>query len=255
MLAPWPNRVRGARWTLDGETQKLDVTDVARGSAIHGLLRNTPYRLLERSGRALTLGATIFPQHGWPFLVDSWVRYELEADGLTVTHGARNSGEHRAPWAVGAHPYFRVGEHPVDELRLTVDGESFLELDDRLDPIGARRVDASAVDVRRGALIGEVELNVAYGSLGNRGGRADLAWLDAPDGARTSVWADPAFGWLQVYTPRDFPAAEGVATAVALEPMTAPPDALNSGEGLVWLETGQSVESSWGVRYDAVAGA
>ena len=38
--------------------------------------------------------------------------------------------------------------------------------------------------------------------------------------------------------------------AVALEPMTAPPDALNSGTGLIWLEPGESWTSSWGVRYE-----
>jgi aldose 1-epimerase len=37
--------------------------------------------------------------------------------------------------------------------------------------------------------------------------------------------------------------------AVAVEPMTAPPDALNSGQSLIWLEPGESSEGSWGLRY------
>ena len=51
VLAPWPNRVKDARWTLDGEVQQLDITDVARGGAIHGLLRNTDYRERARTAR------------------------------------------------------------------------------------------------------------------------------------------------------------------------------------------------------------
>jgi aldose 1-epimerase len=39
--------------------------------------------------------------------------------------------------------------------------------------------------------------------------------------------------------------------ALAVEPMTAPPDALNSGQGLLWLEPEQSWEGSWGLRYSA----
>ena len=46
VLAPWPNRVRDALWHLDGEPQQLDITEPPRRNAIHGLLRNTAYRLL-----------------------------------------------------------------------------------------------------------------------------------------------------------------------------------------------------------------
>jgi aldose 1-epimerase len=62
------------------------------------------------------------------------------------------------------------------------------------------------------------------------------------------LWADPAFGWLQVYTPRDHPRPEGPGLAVALEPMTAPPDALNSGIGLARLAPGSEWSASWGIR-------
>ena len=82
VLAPWPNRVRDGRWQLDGETQQLDLTEPARDNAIHGLLRNTAYRVIERSAASITLSATVFPQHGYPFLLQTSVRYEVVADGL-----------------------------------------------------------------------------------------------------------------------------------------------------------------------------
>src|SRR5699024_1712219 len=91
VLAPWPNRVRDARWTHDGVTRQLDVTDPSRGTAIHGLLRNTAYRVGARSDDSVTLAATIHPQRGWPFLLRTTVRYTLADDGLTVTHTADNS--------------------------------------------------------------------------------------------------------------------------------------------------------------------
>jgi aldose 1-epimerase len=34
---------------------------------------------------------------------------------------------------------------------------------------------------------------------------------------------------------------------VAVEPMTAPADAFNSGEGLAWLEPGASFAAKWGI--------
>ncbi|MCS0498764.1 aldose epimerase family protein [Protaetiibacter mangrovi] len=255
VLAPWPNRVRGARWTHDGVEQFLDVTDPSRGNAIHGLLRNTAYRVADRTDAAVTLAARIHPQHGWPFLLDTTVRYALSDDGLTVTHTARNLGSARAPWAVGAHPYLRVGAGPLDEVALEVrGGDRYLELDEALVPVAVREVETGGpLDVRTPRPLGGLDLNVAYQDVAT--GPEGAAALIAPDGVRTVVWQDPAFRWLQAYTPRDFPhvdadGAEAAALAVALEPMTAAPDALNSGEGLVWLEPGESWQASWGIRYE-----
>lgn len=69
------------------------------------------------------------------------------------------------------------------------------------------------------------------------------------------LWQDDVFGWLQVFTPRDFPhvASDGTESpqlAVALEPMSAAPDALNSGAGLAWLQPDERWEASWGIRYE-----
>jgi aldose 1-epimerase len=58
------------------------------------------------------------------------------------------------------------------------------------------------------------------------------------------VWADPAFRWVQVYTPNDF---LGRGRAVAIEPMTCPPDALNSGIDLITIAPGEAWSARWGL--------
>jgi len=254
VLAPWPNRVRDGLWQVDGQPQQLDITEPPRGNAIHGLLRNTAYRLLEQTASSVTLGALIVPQHGWPFLLDTSVRYQLEPDGLTVTHAVQNLSSRRAPWAVGAHPYFRVGEVPVEQLTVTLTAEVRIQLDERSNAGAIHAVDAVGVggpgDLRGGRPLAGLTLDSPYGNLANRDGRADIAWLTAPGGATTTLWADPAFGWIQAYTPPEFPRPVGPGLAVALEPMTAPPDALNSGTDLIQLEPDASWSGSWGVRYN-----
>ena len=55
-------------------------------------------------------------------------------------------------------------------------------------------------------------------------------WLEAVERQ------DSAYPYTVVFTPRAFPAAGGPKHAVAVEPMSAPANALNSGIGLVWLE-------------------
>lgn len=252
VLAPWPNRVRGGRWTLDGQPQQLDLTEPKLGNASHGLLRNTAYQVIERAPDAVTLGAFVAPQHGWPFALDTWVRYALQPDGLTVTHGVRNRASRPAPWAVGAHPYFRVGEVAPEELRLTISGTRRLVLDDGAIPIDAVPVEGTEYDLRGGMRLADVDVNTAYGDLGIAGDRGDVASLTAPDGSGVTIWHEAAFAWCQAYTPRDFPRSDaegGTGLAVALEPMTAAPDALNSGNGLVWLEPDAEWQASWGARY------
>jgi aldose 1-epimerase len=256
VLAPWPNRVRDARWAHDGEVQQLDITEPARGGALHGLLQFTDYEVLSRSDAMVTLGAFIAPQHGWPFALETDVTYALEPDGIRVTHAVRNVGTERAPYAVGTHPFLRVGGTPVEKLTLTAPAATYFEVDERLNPVAESPVTAE-VDLRSGRVVGELRLDTAYGSLAHENpadGHGDSAWLEAPDGARTTLWQDLAWGYLQVFTTSEFPGPDGPATAVAVEPMTAPPDALNSGQGLIWLEPDAGWQGSWGLRYRGPVG-
>lgn len=252
ILSPWPNRVRAARWMLDGEAQQLDITEPTRGGALHGLLQFAEYAVTEQSSDGVTLAATIFPQHGWPFLLETWVRYELAPDGLTVSHGARNLSAARAPYATGSHPYLRVGDAPIAELELTVAASTYFAVDERLDPTGELDVAGTPYDVRTPKRVGGLAFDTAFGGVQHTNvanGRGDVAWLTAPDGSRTILWQSTDWGYLQVFTTHEMPAAGGRIDAIAVEPMTAPPDALNSGQGLIWIEPGETWQGSWGLRF------
>lgn len=248
VLVPWPNRVRDGTWTLNGTEQRLDVTEPSTGNATHGLLRNTGYRATDRSSSAVTLAATVFPQHGYPFLLETSVRYELTPTGLQVTHGIRNAGAATAPAAIGTHPYFRVGSVPSDELTVTVSASSWFPVDDRFIPTGREPVEGTDVDLRPGKPLRGASLNAAYSDLQLVDG-AYRHVLTAPDGSGTEVWGDEDFAYVQVFTQPAFPGLTGTEFAVALEPMTAPANALQTGEALRWLEPGETWLARWGVRY------
>ena len=250
VLVPWPNRVAGARWVLDGEEQLLDATEPSTGNASHGLLRNTGYAVGELSDAAVTLTASVIPQHGYPFHLGTSVRYELTDDGLVVTHTLVNHSGSPAPVAVGAHPYLRVGDVPVEELSVTVSGETYLEVDDVQIPVRAEAASGTPKDLRHGVRVGDVRLDTAYTDLQEIDG-AYRHRLHAPDGQSTELWTDLAFGYLHVYTKAGFPGPDGPALAIALEPMTAPANALNSGAGLVRLDPGATWSASWGLRRKA----
>ncbi len=247
ILMPWPNRVADGTWVLDGVTQQLDLTEPARHNALHGLLRFTGYRVIEKSESALTLGATVFPQHGYPFHLETTVRYELGDEGLNVTHEVNNLSSDKAPVGIGAHPFLTIGDVPTEELILTVHASTYFDVDDRLLPLGEPVVDGTKYDLRLGARVGNLELDTAFGGLITQNGVA--AALRAPDGREVRLVQDEAHPYVQVFTTREYPKPTGPGMAVAVEPMTAAPDALNSGLGLHWVEPGDTWNVSWGIHY------
>src|SRR4029077_3089148 len=129
VLVPWPNRIKDAKWTYQGGQQLLDITDLSLGHATHALLRNTAYDVADQQDGSLTLRATVCPQHGYPFSLDTFVTYALVDDGLSVTHRLVNVGSAAAPFGVGTHPYLRVGDHPVSDLVITLSGTQFARVD------------------------------------------------------------------------------------------------------------------------------
>jgi aldose 1-epimerase len=141
-----------------------------------------------------------------------------------------------------------VGGFDVADLVLTVPADEYLEVDERLDPIAWHAVEGGT-ELRGGVRVGELALDTAFRGLRPEAGVT--ATLTAPDGSRLEIWQDDDWRYLQIFTTPVFPRAGGPGTAVAIEPMTAPPDALNSGDDLVWLEPGESYEGRWGFRYVA----
>ncbi len=61
---------------------------------------------------------------------------------------------------------------------------------------------------------------------------------------RATVWADEAWPWLQVFT-GDLPDIR--RRGLAIEPMTCPPQAFRTGEGVIRLEPGERWCGEWGI--------
>lgn len=242
-LAPWANRVEDGVWYLEGKKQQLDITEASRNNASHGLLRNTGYALVDESEFSVTLEATVFPQHGYPFLLRHRVRYELDQSlDLRVSQTLINDSQGNAPFVLGAHPYFRLGDVAPEDLTLTVQAGTRLVADDRLIPRSTAPADGE-YDFSDGAGVGSLLVDVALTDLTFDDGTARHT-LTAPDGRSVSLEQDESCRYVHVFVTDTFP---GRSKAVALEPMTGPANAFNSGDGLRWLAPGEAFTMSWGI--------
>jgi aldose 1-epimerase len=247
VLVPWPNRIRGGAYTYAGTSYQLALTEPAKRNAIHGLARWVRWTPLAVAADSVTLAVDLVPQTGWVFEVRVEVTYRLSAeDGLMVSVVALNTGNAPAPFGAGFHPYLSTHGHGLDEVTVSVPAREQLLVDDAQVPIGRRSVDGSPHDLRHGRRLRELRFDDGFTDLITVDGRGDAEVRTKSGSAQ--VWFDEAFRYLQVFTVDDLYGDGSGLAAVAIEPMTCPADAFNTGEGVVVLLPGVPWSASWGIR-------
>jgi aldose 1-epimerase len=251
LLMPWPNRIRDGAYSFEGRDLQLALSEPGRRNASHGLVRWAAWSPEEHTPTSMSLGYRLMAQTGYPWTVDLHVLYDLSADGLTVTQTATNLSDRPAPYASGAHPYLSAGPGPVDGWELTLPASVRLLSDERQLPTGREDVAGTPYDFRVARPVRDTVLDHAFGDLTRaEDGVATAQVRDPSTGRGTALWVDRHHPWLMAYTADDgSPAAR---TALAVEPMTAPPDAFRSGEDLLTLapagSPGDEASVSWGIR-------
>jgi aldose 1-epimerase len=248
LLTPWPNRIDGGTYSFGGAKHQVALSEPAIANAIHGLTRWIPWTRVAQDTDQVTLRSVPHGAQGYPFAVRVDVTYRLAAtSGLYVNVTAENLGSRTAPWGAGAHPYLTVATPTVDECELTLPADQWLPVDDRGIPTGPPRgVPGTEFDFRSSRKIGGTRLDHAFTVLHRDADGLARVRLEAA-GARTALWADTGYRWLQVFT-GDPLEPEHRRTALAVEPMTCPPNAFVSGADVIVLQPGESVTCNWGIR-------
>lgn len=248
LLAPWPNRIDGGRYTIDGTSYQLDLSEPAQGNAIHGLTRWAGWQEAEHTADAVRLRHVLHGHPGYPFCLDLAAEYRLSAaDGLQVSVTASNPGSRPAPYGTGSHPYLTTGAPVVDECELLLPAAQWLRPGDRGIPRGAPEdVTGTPYDFREPRLVGDTRIDHAFTAL--TAGQDGRSWaqLSSAD-VRVGFWAGRGYRWLQAFTGDTLDPSHR-RRAVAIEPMTCPPNAFATGEDLLVLEPGASVSATWGIR-------
>jgi galactose mutarotase-like enzyme len=219
LLAPWANRLADMRYKVGAHSVDLTGLGVhtdANGLPIHGLLvgcRGWEVReLRHKRGTASVVATLDVDAPAFPFPHRLEVDARVHEDRLVVTTTVVPTGKRAVPIAFGWHPYLRLPGSARHTWNLRLPRREHLLLDAHGIPTGERVAEVAQV-----MPIARRTFDDLY-ALGSR----RVLGLDAPDGAALEVRTDTAYPYAQVWVP------PGKSFA-ALEPMTAPTDALRRG--------------------------
>ena len=213
ILFPSPGKLAGDAFERGGRAGRMGQHGFARNLAWKERARSTEgaARLeLELADSDSTRAA--FP---WPFRLR--LAYSLRGATLRLEVAVENPGAEALPFAFGLHPYFAVSQ--ADKAKASIPTRATAGWDN----VAKKQVGVSAIDLcapetdlhlldHGGS---EAELRTPQGTVRVRGSEAFSRWV---------VWQ---------LAGRDF---------VCLEPWTAPGNALNTGEGLLFVPPGDRRE-------------
>jgi len=242
VLVPWPNRIEDGVYELAGTRYELPVDDRGTGCAIHGLVRWASWHAVDRSAAEVTMEYTLHPRPGYPFTLGVRVRYALGDAGLSVETSARNEGDRACPFGAGHHPYLVPRDGHVDAALVRIPGATLRRLGARSLPGPAEPAEGE-LDLRSARQLGATVLDTTYGDLVRDSDGLARARVDDLE-----LWADRAWTHLQVFTGDPLP--DVARRSLAIEPMTCPPNAFRSREGLRVLAPGETFSGTWGISVD-----
>jgi len=247
-LVPWPNRLANGRYSFDGEDHQLALTEPEKHNAIHGLLLWRPWQVAERDANRVVMDARLYPLTGFPFTLDVHIAYELGEDGLSVTTTAQNVGDRACPYGHGQHPYLSPGDGMIDHCSLQLAAHTRIVTDaERQLPTGREAVRGTPFDFTEPRTLGDTQIDHAFTDLARDASGRAWTRLRGADGACAELWVDESYPFVQLYTGDILP-PERARHGLGAEPMTCAPNAFVSGDGVIRLEPGDSVTTSWGVR-------
>ena len=239
LLYPWANRLSAAHYTAAGRTARLDRGSPLLRCDTNGLLNHgvrssaLVWEVIDVRADRISAGLDwgseplieVFP---FRHRVEMAVRLAPEHLHVETTVIAQDP----VPISFGFHPNFCL-PGARGEWRLRLPALRALSLDERRIPDGGESA-LSACDAPLDAL----DMDAAFllpeerAALGVEGG-----------GLQITVQLGARYRYAQVYAP----AAERL---IAIEPMTAPTNALRSGRGLALAHPGQDYRASFLIRVE-----
>jgi len=243
LLHPWANRLSGFRYRAAGQEVNLDPSSPLLHLDAHGLpMHGVPWcrlawELTEArqdflAARLEWTRSDLLPVFPFPHRLE--MAATLRPDGLTLETTLIASSEGPVPVSFGYHPYFGLPD-PRAQWRLDLPAMRRLVLD----PRGIQTGDEVPFD-GLDAQLGELAFDDGFALMAEQ-----ASFSIAGAARRITVEFLEGYPYAQIYAPKD-------KDYIALEPMTAPTNALTSGRGLRLVKSGEQFRAVFRIRVDVL---
>lgn len=248
VLAPWQNRLaNGEYFDSNGNLKVVPINEQDFGNALHGLVFTTEFDVLKQTDNKVVLGTTIAATDGYSHNIELEVTYQISDAGFLCEFIATNNSESVAPFVIGFHPYFTIGD-PIKST-LGLPAESYYPQDKNKVPLARASVAGTSFDFRKertleGAILDDyfTDLQIVNGEI--------VSCLN------TCEWSlelsqSTNLRHLVVFLKENYESDGELVAAIAIEPASGPANAFNSKEDLVLIEPADSFRGNWSVRLTA----
>lgn len=232
-LSPFVCRLKRGWYSFGQSTYHIHKFYLGE-NALHGLLYDAVFIVTDQYADETKASVTMKHEYraedmGYPFNYDCLVTYELtEANSLSIITEIINKDEGIIPVSDGWHPYFTLGGK-IDDLQLEFQSKAIIAFDEQLIPTG------NALPYQEfGALkkIGETFFDNCF-VLDQTECQPLCVLRDVGRHIQIEIHPGSAYPYLQIYTPDH-------RRSIAIENLSAAPDAFNNGMGLITLAPGTS---------------
>ncbi len=229
ILFPFANRVDSGKYNFDNQEFQLDINVKAENNAMHGLVYNKVFKILNietnKNEASITLEYVEFNKSiGFPYNYSIQLKYIFNQNNLSLQVLVKNTDSKNFPFTLGWHPYF-VSDHLFDS---TLNFNSTKKL-----IIGERNITTGIEDI----------LPVKDFKIQDK--KLDDCWILESNNAlfktpnyNLTITSSAKNNFLQAYTPPK-------KNTIAIEPTTGVSNSFNNNIGLEILKANETHTVTW----------
>jgi aldose 1-epimerase len=234
-LNPFAGRLQNGKFVMDNTAYTTGKFYLG-AHALHGLIYDVPYQVIDEHCTEDAASITLAYQYpgniaGFPFAFTCQVAYGFSQNEITISTTISNNYHLSMPMQDGWHPYFTLGNQ-VNNWQISINASEKFVLNRELLPTGNRQ---QTPLLHTPAPIGGQHFDDCFVVADPTLPACTLR--HAQSGLQLQVSLLQNYPYLQVYTPAH-------RQSIALEPMSAPPNAFNNGIGLKIIPPGEKITFS-----------
>ncbi len=239
-LSPFVCRVTNGEYIFNAHEYKINKFYMGK-EAIHGLLYDAIFSIIDSGANDSAAFVSLQYNYtkkdeGFPFNYACTVNYSLVKNNCLVIESIiKNNSGVAMPVCDGWHPYFTLGTS-VNELTFQMNADKMIEFNERLVPTGKI---VPYKKFQQPEIFGETFLDNCF--LLNKNSEVACVLRNEKSGVELTIQPDNAYPYLQIYTPEH-------RKSIAIENLSAAPDAFNNKMGLAILNAGESISFKTGFR-------